>query len=298
MTQQQLETQPFHLYFAFHRTSTNTDDYQGTFHAHQGVEILIIHQGKGTIIVDQNSYEIQPGMVCIFQPYQLHHIQIEINEEAPFIRSILHYEPTLFEAYFDKWPLLLSFFEYIHNGTLASPRCFKQEELRVLISLLEQLDETLSSVEKINYQEEISLSLVLFFRTLKPLWEIPISTTAKEQPLRKPHQAENIMQWLQQHYHKPFRLEQLSKDLHLSTYHLSHLFKECTGSSITDYLTALRLQKAVHLLTSTEYSIAFIAERVGIPNCSHFCKQFKKQFNTTPNQFRKQWNKHQLSATM
>jgi YesN/AraC family two-component response regulator len=289
---EQQDLQPFQLYFVYKRTSTNTDDYQGTFHAHQGVEILIVHEGKGTLIIDQNSYEIKPGMICIFQPYQLHHIQIEINEAVPFVRSIVHYEPSLFKAYFEKWPVLQSFFHHIHSGNSSSPRWYEQQDLQSLIALLKDLDKALPSLTKNDFMEEVSLFLITFLRTLKPLWDTQQKPASMEQLLRKPHQAERIMEWLQLHYKKPLRLDQMSKDLHLSPHHLSHLFKECTGSSISDYLTVKRMQEAVHLLTSSKYMVAHIAEEVGITNCSHFCKLFKTHFGTTPNQFRKQWHLH------
>ncbi|MBO9599104.1 MAG: AraC family transcriptional regulator, partial [Cohnella sp.] len=50
------------LQFAYRRKSVNYE-HKETFHSHLGVELLFIHQGKGTMIVDNVSYEIKPGML-------------------------------------------------------------------------------------------------------------------------------------------------------------------------------------------------------------------------------------------
>lgn len=278
------------LYFAYQRKSTGKEQFQGTFHAHQGIEILIVHEGNGTLIVDQKSYEVKPGMLCIFQPYQLHHIQMELSLGAPFVRSIVQFEPSLYEAYFEKWPSLLAFFRHIHSNKLPYPCLYnlcEKEQFHLLFQMLDYKQSTLSKKDAI---EEYSLFLITFFHEFKHIWEQrsgQISTSTA----RKPHQAERILAWLEGHYTEPLRLEKIANELHLSPHHLSHLFKECTGSSISDYVIARRMQEGVKLLISTEHSVAHIGETIGMPNCSHFCKTFKTLIGVTPHQYRKQWQR-------
>ncbi|CAN7229092.1 AraC family transcriptional regulator [Paenibacillus sp. LjRoot153] len=278
----------FPLYFTYQRQTIGTEQYQGTFHAHQGIEILIVHEGHGTLIVDQKSYEVTSGMLCVFQPYQLHHIQMD--PEKPFVRSIVHYEPSLYESYFEQWPKLLAFFKHMHTSKLHAPCLYELRETDQFHLLFESLNKKLPFLGKQDELEEYSLFLIAFFRSFMPLWEqregqIHSGTT------RKSHQAERILSWLEEHYTEPLRLETMSADLHLSPYHLSHLFTECTGTSISDYVTARRLQQAVKLLTSTDQTVARIGEAIGVTNCSYFCKMFKSQIGVTPHQYRKQWQK-------
>jgi len=277
------------LYFVYERKSVNENQFQGTFHAHQGVEILMIHEGDGTLIVDQKSYEIKSGLICVFQPYTLHNIQVNISEDVPFVRSIIHYEPSLYETYFEKWPSLQSFFKLIHKGNLPASLSCDQMEMERLSSILLSLDRNISHLSKDQYFEEFSLFLVSFFRIFKQIWESNSPLLSDQQERRNPHQVERIMEWLDKKYKEPLRLENMSRDLHLSSHHLSHLFKNCTGSSISDYLTAKRMQQALLLLMSGDYSVARISEEVGINNCSHFIKLFKNYFGSTPHQYRKQW---------
>ncbi|NOU67598.1 helix-turn-helix domain-containing protein [Paenibacillus sp. LMG 31461] len=286
---QNIRLHKIQLYFAYQRSTIGTEQYQGTFHAHQGIEVLIIHEGRGTLIVDQKSYEIIPNMVCVFQPYQLHHIQMD--PETPFVRSIVHFEPSLYEPYFEPWPRLLAFFKHMHTSTLHVPCLYDLGEEKQFHLLFQSLAEKLPKLSKQDELEEYSLFLVAFFRSFMPLWE-QRDGQIHSGPTRKSHQAERILSWLEEHYTEPLRLEMMSADLHLSPFHLSHLFTECTGTSISDYVTARRLQQAVKLLTSTDQAVARIGEAIGVTNCSYFCKMFKSHIGITPHQYRKQLQKH------
>lgn len=276
------------LYFAYRRRTFGHEQYHGTFHAHQGVEILFIHEGEGTLIVDQQSYKVAAGTLCIFQPYQLHHIQM--SPDTPFTRSIVHFEPSLYESYFERWPGLLAFFKQMYTSNLPAPCLYDMGDTEPLLSLFPSLSEKLPTLPKQDYLEEFSLFLIAFFRAFRQLWARSQAQFASGTARHK-HQAERILTWLESHYTEPLRLEHMASELHLSPYHLSHLFKECTGSSISDYVTARRMQQAVMLLTSTELAISQIAEHIGITNTSYFCKTFKNRMGSTPHQFRLQWQK-------
>jgi AraC-like DNA-binding protein len=276
------------LFFVYKRRSVSEEQFKQTFHAHTGVEILIVHEGTGTLILDQRSYAVSPGTICVFQPYQLHDIVMDVSEDKPFVRSIVHYEPAHYEAYFDHWPSLQGFYNYLNKSSLGAPCRFGPEAMDALSPVLADMNGRMPGLTRAQYYEEFSLFLLAFLRAFKPHWErahIDAGKTAHDS--RTLHPVERIMGWVERHYREPFRLEKLSRELHLSAHHLSHLFKESTGGSITDYVTAKRMQQAVTLLLSGDESISRIAEEVGMPNCSHFCKQFKARFGSTPHQYRK-----------
>jgi len=98
-------------------------------------------------------------------------------------------------------------------------------------------------------------------------------------------QSERIMSWIEKHYGEPFRLEELADELHMSKSYLSRLFRQETGSSITGYLTARRIQQACHLLQSTNKSVEVIGEQVGLTNASYFINLFKRIMGVSPHQY-------------
>lgn len=91
---------------------------------------------------------------------------------------------------------------------------------------------------------------------------------------------------METNYPEPLSMEQLAQALGLERTYFSCLFKEKTGYSPYQYLTALRIQKACLLLKSTDFSIADVAELVGL-DPRNFSRLFRKETKQTPLQYKK-----------
>ena len=81
-------------------------------------------------------------------------------------------------------------------------------------------------------------------------------------------------------------LEEVSKQIFISKAYLSHLFKNCSGITFSDYILELRVNKAKELLTSTKLSIAEIAELCGFSGSGYFATTFRRSTGHTPSEFR------------
>ncbi|MCR2807539.1 AraC family transcriptional regulator [Paenibacillus soyae] len=279
------------LYFAYKRLSVN-NEHRETFHSHLGVEILYIHQGRGTLIVNNTSYEIKPGMLCMFQPNQLHHLTLDYSDGQSFERSMAIFEPTMFETYFEKWPALHSFYQFIYLGQLPSPCLYELQDAELLDGLFKNMSNRLSSLRETDKHEEISLFLLPLYRSLKQEWDRLNEHAAAYRPRRKNHQVENILNWIEARYSEPYSLDEMARSLHLSPFYLTHLFKEATGLSISEYMATRRVHQSVLLLTTTNKPVSLIAEEIGLTNSSYFCKLFKSHMGITPHQYRKRWTRH------
>lgn len=83
-------------------------------------------------------------------------------------------------------------------------------------------------------------------------------------------------------------LEELAHNNSISKYHLHRIFKEETGVNLFEMITSIRLQKAANLLIVNKYStISEIANACGFNSHSSFIKAFKKKFNFTPKEWKK-----------
>lgn len=272
-----------------YRRRSEDDQHRETFHYHPGLEVMYIHDGKGTMIVNNNSYPIKPGMLCIFQPCQLHHLTLEYDNGQVFERSLAVFEPTMFEDDFRQWPSLHDFYKFIHRGELPVP-CLYEVHDPHLSSVFQNMHERYRALSDLDdKQEEISLFLVTLFRAMKQIWDRQKGRIPAYRPRHEHHRVERILTWIEDHYAEPFRLDEMARALHLSPWHLSHLFKQATGISITEYITTRRIHLAVQLLTTTSKPISVIAHEVGLTNISYFCKLFKSRMGITPLQYRKKW---------
>ncbi len=101
-----------------------------------------------------------------------------------------------------------------------------------------------------------------------------------------PPQMRRAFRYLNDHFEKNLTLDDISRDLGISKYHLCRQFKSCLGVTIWQQLTALRIRKAEELLLYSHFSLLRIAEISGFPDASYFSAVFKKHTGMTPTAYR------------
>jgi AraC-like DNA-binding protein len=83
---------------------------------------------------------------------------------------------------------------------------------------------------------------------------------------------------------RPLALTQLAQTLHVSPFHLTRVFHERTGRTLTQYLHDLRLRAAVDRLD--DEPLTSIAADLGYASPSHFTDRFRAAFGVPPSQLR------------
>ncbi len=99
--------------------------------------------------------------------------------------------------------------------------------------------------------------------------------------------AQKILLYIEKNYANDFLISDISKALHLNRTYIPSLFKNEFGVTIKEFLTKYRLDKAAFLLTTTDDSIAKIAQNTGFNDYVNFFKAFKKIYKCSPNFYRK-----------
>jgi len=96
--------------------------------------------------------------------------------------------------------------------------------------------------------------------------------------------------YIDEHYMDDLSLDYMSEKFNLNANYFSTFFKNNTGVKFTDYLQSIRMNKAKELLERTDLRIYEIAEKVGYHDVKYFIKVFKKEFNTSPDEYRRVFN--------
>lgn len=97
-----------------------------------------------------------------------------------------------------------------------------------------------------------------------------------------------IMNYIQNHY-ADVTLDVLADNFNLSKPYLSKYIKEKSGMTFQDAVKKARMKKARRLLKETNQTVESIAALVGYENVEHFNRLFKKAYDMTPVQFRRQY---------
>ncbi|WP_044208896.1 AraC family transcriptional regulator [Flammeovirga sp. OC4] len=86
---------------------------------------------------------------------------------------------------------------------------------------------------------------------------------------------------------KPVLIDDLTKEVGLSESRLRVLFKEVFGTTIHQYHQDIRLNKSRELLLKSNKTMSMIASDLGYSSSSHFSMVFKKRFNISPKEYKK-----------
>ncbi|WP_145330057.1 response regulator [Paenibacillus xylanexedens] len=89
-----------------------------------------------------------------------------------------------------------------------------------------------------------------------------------------------------QYNNEQVSLKSISAHVRISPSHLSKIFSQETGQTITEYLTQVRIGKAKELLKTTSNKTFEIAFKVGYNDPHYFSNIFKKTTGCTPKEYR------------
>ena len=89
------------------------------------------------------------------------------------------------------------------------------------------------------------------------------------------------------HYAEPLSARQLADHLRLHPNYFGTLFQQHEGCTVREYLTALRMRKAMTLLKRHELSVQQVAGMVGYSDSLYFSKVFKKMVGLPPARYRR-----------
>lgn len=94
------------------------------------------------------------------------------------------------------------------------------------------------------------------------------------------------LKYIQENFQKDLSLDEVSRQLDISPYYFSKLFKEETGSNFVECVTNLRMERAKQLLTEENLSMKEICAQVGYSDPNYFSRIFKKNAGVTPTEYR------------
>ena len=103
---------------------------------------------------------------------------------------------------------------------------------------------------------------------------------------QKAEQLKPALEYIETHYGQSITLDALARLTGLSPKYFCRFFRTFVHRSPIDYVNYYRIECASHFLTSTDMTIAEIAQHCGYNDSSFFIKQFRKYKGTTPRNYR------------
>ena len=118
---------------------------------------------------------------------------------------------------------------------------------------------------------------------------LQLLSTRKENPgeIKYHHVISQAEQYVKENFcDQNISLISVANHVAMSAAYFSTVFSQTTGRSFISYLTALRIEKAQELLTTTNMKLADIALEVGYNEPNYFSHVFRKTTGITPKEYR------------
>ena len=257
-------------------------------HWHKELQLCLILTGRVRFSINQKEVEAGAGDVIFINSQVIHSATSISNdeEEASYCCINFAYEMVGgFHGSLMERNFVLPFLRNEQNDFLLISE--KSEE-----GLLEEISSKMLHIRKLFKETEperyfdIFAELVLIWKELAR-W---LHKTEDHPSTRRPEDYETsreVISYIEKNLGEKLTLDLIAKEVCLSKWECSRRFKRIAGESVWSYLISARMAKAVELLLYSRKSVERIGFEVGFPNVNLFIRQFKKEFRTTPGQFRK-----------
>ena len=255
----------------------NKDFLNGNYHCHDFIEFSYVLSGNVNYRIDNKFYKISEKTLLVFNPEVYHQESLNKGEQ----NTELHIGFRNIKI--DGLPL-----NYILKENFDAPLEFKQYKDDFHKCCLEIIEEQ----EACEIGKELILkSLIMKLIALFLKETNYVKNTKKIDRYDFPFYDKSnvvkiILEYFDNNYMKNISLDDMSKNMYISSVYISKVFKEKTGESPINYLINLRLEKAKDLLISTESPVKAIAQAVGYSDAYYFSKLFKKYYGNSPCKFR------------
>ncbi|MCD8197476.1 MAG: response regulator [Lachnospiraceae bacterium] len=94
--------------------------------------------------------------------------------------------------------------------------------------------------------------------------------------------------YIEEHYMDPgLTMDEVAREVHMSSSYFSVVFKRETGMPFTDYLIRHRIRKSQELMKYTDLRIYEISSKVGYDTAAYYSTAFKKETGLSPSEYKK-----------
>ena len=91
-----------------------------------------------------------------------------------------------------------------------------------------------------------------------------------------------ILNYVDEHYAERINRDELAESFHYSASYFSSLFRKLSGTTLSEHIANVRMDKAMELVIDTELPVAEIVKRAGYRSESLFYRLFNERFGKTP----------------
>jgi len=220
----------------------------------------------------------------------LHPILLTIHRVIPKKKNLILSTAIFFNPSYIRQTSIGDSFQYV-NIFIKAKRT-KNYKYTLLPEHLVQLESFFSQLmeEKQSQHEDRENGILLWLHLILLTIHRNLNqkkTHQHEQSMDEPDWIKQTLTLINQHISDDLDLQYIAETVSVSEAHLSRVFKQLVGMTVSNYIMVKRIHLAKDLLVNSNMKIATIAEQCGFNSLPHFYRTFKKQTSLTPTEYRK-----------
>lgn len=253
--------------------------WEGVPHFHEDIEIMTVKEGKVMYVVNGRNVLLNEGDTIVVNSNQIHYSLTIDGAMAKYVIAVLHpgilansvaVDMQAVKPITENSELSYLRFRYINEHT---------EDIRNLVLALPDMRHDAFAVTKQFYQ----------------IWDIvrkqAESLGAREEVVSDPRMQsfKAMMHYIANNYSSQITLADIAASGNISKSLCNTLFHQYVGESPIGYLMHLRCRKVAELLRASRMPMSEIAAQTGFGGVSYMSETFRKFFDRSPREYRKQW---------
>ncbi len=243
--------------------------------------ILFILEGEGKHFIDFKKYDYKKGSIIFISKEQVQAFEKNEEREASFL--------LFTENFIERGSLNSSLMQQLslYNYHLYSPVIqLKEKEMDSFVNLIKRIKEEYEAPDDNLTEEIIQSSLKIFLGTAER-----IRKKNRAQLIPSKYQSEFIefQKLLNEKLFSTRQVQYYAQQMGMSTKKLNRITQEVTNKPAKTYICDILILEIKRFLINTSLSIKEISYKTGFEDPTNFVKFFKKNTNSTPIDFRKNY---------
>ena len=263
-----------------------------SLHWHEEAEIGWIQEGEIDYDINFESFRVRKGDLLLIAPHILHAAHAVpgkrmVSESLVFHLDMLGYQTPDACTIRCISPLQngkYRFVPVVHSGQPGYGELIACME--ELLGCMQPREDTVPKAEE--PAEELYRKELLFrlFRLLYRYGYVVKNESGRED-FAAEEKMKQVLTFIRSHYAEALTVGQLAGLCHFSETYFMSFFKRFAGMTCVEYINHYRLSQAARTLVQTDRPVTEAALENGFRNISYFNRQFRRQYGTTPREYRK-----------
>jgi len=257
--------------------------FRFNWHFHPEYELTLIVRSQGKRFVADNISDYRDGDLVLLGPNLPHTWQSTTDRRVRHRAIVLQFPENFLGGGFFEASELRQVKGLLRRS--AHGLCFSGQSRNAATRQIESLGK-LSGLQRLTSFLEI---LEILARSRKA--EIISSPGFVPSLHHSNHRRiDRVCEYINDNYQQDISQPFVAELVHMSPSSFSTFFKKTVGLTFVDYVNNLRISHACRLLIETEHSILEICHLAGFNNLSNFNRRFLKSKESSPRQFRAEYN--------